>query len=116
MYIILAGKYPPNPAELLNGKMFSALISACRSSFDYVIIDTPPLGAVIDAAVIAPNCDGMALVVGKPKLNYTVATEVVEQLKKSGTPLLGVIRNIAASSGKKKSYYYSKDKSGAATR
>ena len=92
LQLIFAGKYPPNPVELLNGKYFSALIKETRKAYQYVIIDTPPLGRVIDAAVVAPNCDGTVLVVGN-STRYRQAQDVVEQLKKSGSKILGVVRN-----------------------
>ena len=102
LQLIFAGKYPPNPVELLNGKYFSALIKETRKAYQYVIIDTPPLGRVIDAAVVAPNCDGTVLVVGN-STRYRQAQDVVEQLKKSGSKILGVVRN---NKKKKDSAYY----------
>lgn len=102
LQLIFAGKYPPNPVELLNGKYFSALIKETRKAYQYVIIDTPPLGRVIDAAVVAPNCDGTVLVVGN-STRYRQAQDVVEQLKKSGSRILGVVRN---NTKKKDSAYY----------
>lgn len=102
LQLIFAGKYPPNPVELLNGKYFSALIKETRKAYQYVIIDTPPLGRVIDAAVVAPNCDGTVLLVGN-STRYRQARDVVEQLKKSGSKILGVVRN---NTKKKDSAYY----------
>lgn len=108
MSVLLAGNYPPNPAELLANKNFGELIAGCRERYDYVIIDTPPLGVVSDAAVIAPSCDGTVLVVGNNKINSGVALDVVESLRKSGTPLLGAIRNNCHSASSKNGYYGSK--------
>lgn len=105
LQLIFAGKYPPNPVELLDGKYFSALLSKTREYYDYVLVDTPPLGRVIDAAVIAPNCDGVILVIGDRNIRYRQAQEVVAQLKKSGSKILGVVRNCTK---KASSTYYSK--------
>lgn len=110
LFVLLAGKYPPNPVELLGGEEFGKVLSSCRKVFDYIIIDSPPLGVVSDAAVIAPKCDGTILVVGKSKINYGMAMGVVEQLRNSQTPLLGAIRNHVhhtGSNGKEYSYSYS---------
>ena len=63
--VIFAGVVPPNPAELLGNKKFAGLINGARKSYDYVIIDAPPLGSVIDAAIIAKNCDASVLVIEK---------------------------------------------------
>lgn len=95
LYMLFSGKYPPNPVELLNGKYFDSLIGAVRKVFDYIIIDTPPLGSVIDAAVIAPRCDGAILVIAGNTVRSRQAREVVEQVKKSGVRILGVVHNNA---------------------
>lgn len=107
MQIIFAGKYPPNPVELLNGKYFSALLAETRKVYQYVIVDTPPLGRVIDAAVVAPHCDGSILIIGSNSIHRRQAQEVVAQLQKSGSKILGVVRN----NMKKKDniYYYAHD-------
>lgn len=104
--ILFAGQYPPNPVELLSGKYFAALISECRKVYDYIIIDTPPLGQVIDAAVIADKCDGAVLVIGRERVHYREAQDVVEQIKKSGCKMLGVVRNSGKTGDKK--YFYRK--------
>lgn len=106
LHILFAGQYPPNPVELLSGKYFSALITECRKVYDYIIIDTPPLGQVIDAAVVAEKCDGAVFVLGDSKVHYRSAQEVVEKIRMSGCKVLGVVRN-----GKKtnrRNYYYRK--------
>lgn len=108
MHILFAGQYPPNPVELLSGKYFAALISECRKVYDYIIVDTPPLGQVIDAAVVAEKCDGCVLVIGSSKVHYKVAQDVVEKINKSGCKMLGVVRNNRRTNNKKYSYrkYY----------
>ncbi len=104
-HVMFAGQFPPNPVELLNSAHFKALLEKVRAEYDYVIIDTPPLGRVIDAAVISPICDGCAVVVGDENLKYKQLTETLEQLTKSGCRILGVIKNRLSHSGRK---YYSK--------
>lgn len=91
--IIFAGKYPPNPVELLSTTNFTELITTVKEKYDYVIIDLPPLGVVIDAAVVAPQCDGVALVVSDDNVRYSTAQDVIAQLKTSKSRILGVIRN-----------------------
>lgn len=104
MQIIFAGKYPPNPVELLSGKYFKILLAEARKVYQYIIVDTPPLGSVIDAAVAAPNCDGTILVIGDGAVRYRQAQDVVAQLEKSGSKILGVVRN--KTSKKDSGYYY----------
>lgn len=113
LQIIFAGQYPPNPVELLEGKYFSSLLNESKKYFDYIFIDTPPLGQVIDAAVVTANCDGAIMVLGNSRVRHREAQGVVEQIKKSGCKVLGVIRNSQkkkdkAYYGKKKKYAYGK--------
>ena len=74
-----------------------------RNIYDYVIIDTPPLGTVIDAAVMAPACDGAIMVITPGKITNTEALEVKNQLDKSGCKILGAILNDIY--GKRTKYY-----------
>lgn len=92
-YIIYAGTVPPNPAELLGGNYFKKLLEAVRKIYDYVIIDTPPLGSVIDGAVVADVCDGSILVIESGAISYRFAQEVKEQMERCNCPILGVILN-----------------------
>lgn len=91
--IIFSGHFPPNPVELLSSSKLSSVLEQFSSIYDFVIIDTPPLNPIIDAAVIASHCDGAILVVGigKAKIKETVA--VKEQLLKSGCKILGAVVN-----------------------
>ena len=105
-HILFAGQYPPNPVELLSGRYFNALLERSRDAYDYVLIDTPPLGSVIDAAVIAPKCDGTLLVIGGNNVRYRKAQDVVAQLEKAGSKILGVVRNNAPRKKADKYYGY----------
>ncbi len=92
-HLIYSGPFPPNPAELLGGKNFRSLTEAIRNVYDYVIIDTPPLGSVIDSAIIAEICDGAIMVIESGVISYRFAQEVKKQLEKSNCPILGVVLN-----------------------
>ena len=107
VHLLFAGKYPPNPVELLSNPTFSNLIETLRQSYDYILIDTPPLGAVIDAAVIATCCDGGLLVLSENS-HYKQALRIIDQVNKSGCKLLGVVRNRVQHN--RKSAYYKKRK------
>ena len=91
--VIYAGTVPPNPAELLGSKYFKRFLSAIRKVYDYIIIDTPPLGSVIDSAVIAEECDGSIMVMESGVISYRFAQDVKGQLEKCNCPILGVILN-----------------------
>ena len=105
--VIFSGHFPPNPVELLGSAQFSSLLQSMRGIYDYVIIDSPPLGSVIDAAVMAPACDGTIIVMTPGVITYSEARQVKEQLDKRGCKILGVILNDITGKHKKdyKSYY-----------
>ena len=93
LFLITSGSFPPNPAELLSSKRFSDMITALRKVFDYIIVDTPPLGSVIDGAVVAEQSDGAALVVESGVISRRFCMDVIDQIRRSNKPLLGVILN-----------------------
>ena len=105
-FLVTSGSFPPNPAELLASKRFADMLTALRKVFDYIIVDTPPLGSVIDGAVVAEQCDGAALVVESGVISYRFCRDVIDQLKRSNKPILGVILNKVDM--KKGSRYYGK--------
>ncbi len=98
-YIVFSGPYPPNPVELLGSNRFAEMIEYYRSVFDFIIIDTPPLGLVIDAAVIAAQCDGVILNVAANHTNHRTLQRVKSQLTRSGCRLIGAVLNMAESTG-----------------
>ena len=113
--IIFSGPYPPNPVELLGSNKFNELIKHYRDVYDFIIIDTPPLGLVIDAAVIASECDGVIINIAANHVNFRTVHAVKTQLKKSGCNILGAILNMSDISHTYKSYkilghYYGKYK------
>ena len=70
LMMMFAGPVPPNPSEMLGGTRFAELIEKLRTCFDYIIIDTPPLGSVIDAAVVSKLCDGIVMVIESNAISY----------------------------------------------
>lgn len=101
--VVFSGRFPPNPVELLGSDRFASLIDELKGLYDYVIIDSPPLGMVIDAAVIASHCDGAIIVITPSKIPYTECLDVKDQLTKSGCRVLGAILNDIY--GKRTKYY-----------
>ena len=93
MYIMFAGTYVPNSSELLGSSSFGKLITALKDVFDYVIVDSAPLGQVIDCAVIAPVLDGVLLVIDAENNSYKMEQRMKTQLERSGAKVLGVVFN-----------------------
>lgn len=91
--MMFSGPVPPNPSELLGNKRFQSLMEKVREEYDMIIIDTPPLGSVIDAAVVSKHCDGVLLVIASGAVSYRFARRIKEQLEMTGCPILGCVLN-----------------------
>lgn len=106
--MIFAGPLAPNPSELLGDRSFGELLEEKRQEYDYIFIDTPPVGTMIDAAVVAEKCDGAILVIESDLVSYKVAQKVKEQLERSGCKILGAVLNkVDVKKDKYYSSYYS---------
>jgi len=92
-YIMFAGARVPNSAELLGSDNFGKLITALKDAFDYVVVDTAPLGQVIDCAVVAPVLDGIVMVVDASRNSYKLERRIKAQIEKSGGKVLGAVLN-----------------------
>ena len=104
LFVIFAGRVPPNPSELLSTPRMEELVSWAREQFDYVIIDCPPLNAVIDAAVIASYCDSAIVVIRADRVPYHTAQNVLRQLETTQCPIMGIVLNQVET--RKQGYYY----------
>ena len=109
--IIFAGPVAPNPSELLGDPSMGELITKVRGEYDYVLIDSPPMLNIIDAAILARICDGAILVIESGRVSYKAAQKVLDQLKKSECRILGAVLNKVdikndKSYSKYSSYYY----------
>lgn len=93
LHIAMAGPAGPNPTELLSGEIFQKMIKSLREVYDYILIDTAPLGLVIDAAIVARECDGALIVVEAGKIKYRQVQKVKAQIEDSGCPVLGAVLN-----------------------
>lgn len=108
--VIFSGHFPPNPVELIGNGSFSALLEELKKNYDYIIIDSPPLGLVIDAAEIATFCDGAIMIISNGKISRNNAIQVKTQLEKSGCKLLGAVLNETEKDRRiYKKYYYGKN-------
>lgn len=100
--LIAAGDIPPNPAELLASKKMEALLETLKQSYDYIIVDLPPVCVVSDAVIFSKLADGMMLVVRQDFCRTDYLNEAVTQLEFAEANLIGFVYN--ASSIGKKSY------------
>lgn len=104
LHVIFAGQIPPNPTELLDSESYSDMIRLARDYYDYIFVDTAPLGMVIDAAIVAKNSDGAVILIEAGKIRYKTAQDVKARLELANCPVIGVVLNKVerGSSG----YYY----------
>ena len=93
LHLIPAGQVPPNPTTLLQNTRFESMIETVRQSYNYVIVDTPPIGLVVDAAIVAQKTDGSLLVTESGAISRRFVKKAVEQMEQSGAQFLGVILN-----------------------
>jgi capsular exopolysaccharide synthesis family protein len=97
LWILPAGSPPPNPSELLASPAMEALVGQFREGpFDWVIVDTPPVLAVTDAAVLARHATGVVFVVGANMTRRRVAERAIETLAMAGPRILGALLNRVA--------------------
>ena len=106
LWLLPAGTFPPNPAELLGSKKFRDLTAYLQQHFDWVMIDTPPVMAVTDASITANLAHGVLFVVGAEMTSKRVAQRAVEQLEMSQARFLGAVLNRVDL--EHNAYYYSR--------
>ncbi len=92
-YLTIAGPLSPDPTTLLNSELFDRFMKKMRERFDYVIVDAPPLGLVIDAVIIGQHTDGTFIVIEQGVIKRKIIQDVVRQLKKGDIRILGAVLN-----------------------
>jgi capsular exopolysaccharide synthesis family protein len=104
---ITAGKTPPNPSELLaSERMKTLLANLSHGPFDWIIVDTPPVLAVTDAVILAPNVSGVTFVVGAEMTRRRLAERAIETITSSHPKVCAVVLNKVDFARNK--YYYSR--------
>ena len=107
LQIVTSGSSPPNPAELLASERMREFVSWLAEQADVVILDSPPVLAVTDAAVLSTLADGTMLVFDCGETRKPAAVQAFERLVSVGGQVLGVVLNRLAPSGDGYYYYYS---------
>jgi succinoglycan biosynthesis transport protein ExoP len=107
LFVIAAGRIPPNPSELLSSERMNALLANLRSGpFDWVIIDTPPVLAVTDAVIVARAVSGVVFVIGSEMTRRVHAERAIETLTAGKTKSIGAVLNRVDLDRNR--YYYSR--------
>jgi len=102
--VLPAGDRPPNPSELLGSRRLQELLSLLTQHVDVVVIDSPPVLPVADAAVLAQSVDGVLLVVDAGETRRGVAQHAVDSLRQVGANVIGAVLNRVPT--RKGGYYY----------
>lgn len=106
LHVITTGLLPPNPAELLGSKRMKTILERLVAAADLVIVDSPPLQAVTDAAILSAITDGTLLVIDAERTRRGAAGHGREALAKADARVLGVALNrISARAGSNYVYY-----------
>jgi capsular exopolysaccharide synthesis family protein len=106
VFVLPSGSIPPNPSELLGSRNMAETLETLGGGFDIVIIDTPPLLPVTDAAVLASTVDGSVLVSRCGKTSASQARSAAAALEAVGARLLGCVLNMSPSRGTGVYAYY----------
>lgn len=106
--VLTSGAIPPNPSELLGSLSARKLLGELRVQFDYVIVDSTPLLAVTDAAILAAGADGVLIMARFGHTKRDQLTHAVGNLEGVGAPLLGAVFTLMPTRGSSAySYSYS---------
>ncbi len=98
--VLTSGPLPPNPADLMGSRLMEEVIGALAQGADQILIDTPPVVAVTDAAVLATKVDGVLLVISAGKTRREYARSAVQRLQQINARVVGtVLTNVETGSG-----------------
>ena len=98
--VLTSGSLPPNPAELLQSHAMEQLLKEARGEYDVIVIDSPPLLPVTDAALIAAQADGAVLVVRQGRTTRDQLTHSLDRLGGVGARPLGIALNMVSARGR----------------
>jgi capsular exopolysaccharide synthesis family protein len=105
LWVLAAGRIPPNPAELIGSQRFREFLTSLKEHFDLVLLDSPPVMAVTDAAIAANLANGVVFVVGAEMTSRHAARGAVEHLEQGRARFVGAVLNRVEL--ERNSYYYS---------
>lgn len=102
--LMASGPVPPNPAELLNSPRMREVLDGLLKDADFVLVDTPPVLTVADAAILAPNVNGCVIVAQVGKTRMELLAHATERMRNAGANMYGVVMNRYSQSAA--GYYY----------
>lgn len=106
LWIVCTGTIPPNPSELLSSERMKRFVAESANTYDYVIIDTPPINTVADAQIISTYVDGVVIVTKSGVTSADELSDAVNAVHRAGGNLCGVVLNALNMKSTKYSYKY----------
>lgn len=91
--VMLSGEIPPNPSELLGTPRMKQMIDKLSANYDYILVDTSPVGIVTDACLVASVLDGVLFLVRQYKTEKDTLSKSLRQLQNAGVQLMGFVIN-----------------------
>lgn len=104
--IMTSGPIPPNPSELLGSEAMDELLKELQEKYEYIIIDTPPIGIVSDALILAPKTAGMVMVVREGYCTHDNVKKALSSVEFAKVHLLGFVLNCSGFKSKQYNYKY----------
>jgi capsular exopolysaccharide synthesis family protein len=99
--VIFSGEIPPNPLELLSSAKMAQLIEELKGHYDYILLDTPPVGIVSDACEVSSHTDGVLFLVHQNETEKETVVRGIRQLELANAKLLGFVLNGVIPNGSK---------------
>jgi capsular exopolysaccharide synthesis family protein len=115
LYVIPSGNLPPNPSELLGGDRMRKTLASLSEAFDLIVLDTPPLLAASDGAILATLSDGVVLVLRAGSTEGEAAQQAIQQLSGVGARVVGAVLNDPDAKVPRYGGYYHYEYAGAGT-
>lgn len=105
LHLLPSGAHAPSPAELMSLPLLSAFVDGLRRTYSWIVIDTPPVGAVADALILSSLCDGVLVVAEAERIPRKAVRHTLERVRETGARILGLVLNRVRIEGN--AYYYS---------
>lgn len=105
-HILFSGPKPPNPAEVVSSKLMENLLEGLEETYDYVLIDTPPVGFFTDAAILSTKCDGVIIVTRSNSTKVEELNKAVENIRAVGSKIVGIVLSFAKTKSSHYGEYY----------
>ena len=93
LHVMLAGRVPPNPLELISSPQFAALMEKLKAQYEVIVIDSPPVQMVSDAVMMAQMATSVLFVVRADSTPYPIARHALSRLHRVDAPVLGAVLN-----------------------